>query len=239
MQLSVVFRALPGKSPERTHNRMCRVRRKQLRPREPVWSGHGGWRMVSDLDLLGGSCRSQREGSAGSVADDDAGVVGRCGQLLLDGVQRVGGTDLDLPCRCGRPTTVGDQCPENASSPGPTDRAAATAGRPGAAGGIRHPAPGSAVEPSTNEQFSRRVGTGPARPQPGQWPGRVGVAHTPVVGGEPPISITRRRVPTAKTLAVSALVLVVLIVAVAHRRNLDARRGRTDKRGHPAAPFRW
>ena len=51
------------------------------------------------------------------------------------------------------------------------------------------------------------------------------------------MSITQQHVLTAKTLAVSALVLVLLVIAVAHRRHLDARHGRNGQRRHPAAPF--
>ena len=65
------------------------------------------------------------------------------------------------------------------------------------------------------------------------------MARTLVVAGERPMSITGRRVLTAKTLAVSAITLVLLVIAVAHRRHLDATHGRKRERGHPAAPFSW
>jgi hypothetical protein len=42
------------------------------------------------------------------------------------------------------------------------------------------------------------------------------------------MTITRRGVPTAKTLAVSALALVLLVIAFAHRRHLDATHGRNE-----------
>ena len=65
------------------------------------------------------------------------------------------------------------------------------------------------------------------------------MAQALVAGRELPVRATWRRILTAKTLALSALALAFIVIAVVHRRHLDASKALPSRQRSGAAPMRW
>ena len=93
------------------------------------------------------------------------------------------------------------------------------------------------VERSTHEhehELARRQGTLPIRaardPRSGGL-GEVDVAQAVVGCGESSMSTGWRRISTAKMLPLSVLVLAFIVIAIAHRRHLDANHARHEEHG--------
>ena len=61
----------------------------------------------------------------------------------------------------------------------------------------------------------------------------VQLATLGVGGGELPMSGTWRRILTVKMLALSALILAFVVIAIIHRRHVDARASLPQRHGYP------